>query len=53
MDTLFIRFHVCGKKLATKTVEHDETLPAWLVIRWHEKAIAHVRRDHSRRKVAR
>lgn len=49
-DRLFITCHQCGDEVAGEEVAHDEKIPPSVEIRWHEKAIAHVRREHLRKR---
>jgi hypothetical protein len=45
-DTLFINCHFCGRRIASKGVEDHQNLSPSLAIRWHERMIAHIRREH-------
>ena len=47
-DVLFIDCPRCDERIASRRVEDGERLPTWLAIRWHERAVAHLRRVHLR-----
>jgi hypothetical protein len=48
-DYLWVSCHICGVDVASETVLCGVMLPPWKVIRLHERAINHVRKEHLRR----
>lgn len=49
-DTLFMSCHICGETVVSTEVDHNRILPAHKVISWHERLIAHVQKNHLRKR---
>lgn len=50
-DRLWINCPTCDKEIVSARVEDGERLSPSKAIKWHEKAIAHIRREHLRKPV--
>ena len=48
-DTLFMTCHICERVIVSETFEDGHKLAPSKAIRWHERVISHLRREHVRK----